>query len=431
MSLKRTLLEASRIVLGLVFVISGLLKAVDPMGGAIKVGEYFGSILGSKFLWISHTFLPLSVLLCMVEFLLGAFLLMGIYRRIASRMTFVMMVFMTIVTIYISITDSVGDCGCFGDLIKLTNVQSLIKNIILLPMSYFVMRYARQMSHLYTRRERWVPAALAFIGISQFTYCNQRYLPYRDFRPYQIGFDLNKKIQEADSTYQAELLEGTRFIYRKDDRVESFTVHNLPDTTWTYERQEQSSELKNRKLTYSFEMQNSEGEAMEHLILNDQTGVLLLFSLNWNDANQDNIDEINELYRYAQEYGYKFYGVSASTPEEESEWRYQTGADYPILFMDATTIKTIIRANPGLIVMKSGVVIDKISSEMLPSIDKIPSYIHSRMKLGQGTVPSPMRLLLLGLWASILLLGLLRLLARRINARGYIIGRKNRVEKEL
>lgn len=363
-----------------------------------------------------------------MEFLLGAFLLMGIYRRIASRLTFVVMVVMTIITTYIYVTEAVTDCGCFGDLIKLTNIQSLVKNIVLLPMSYFVMRYARQMSHLYTRRERWVPAILALMGIGVFTYCNQRYLPYKDFRPYQIGFDLNQKIQEADSTYQAELLEGTQFIYRKGDCVQKFSVHDLPDTTWTYEGQEQSEELKSRKLTYSFEMQNSQGEAMENEILNDTTGVFLLFSLNWNQANQDNIDEINELYRYAQDKGYKFYGVSASTPEEESEWRYQTGADYPILFMDATTIKTVIRANPGLIVMKSGVVVDKISTEMLPSIDKIPDYIHTRIELGQGTIASPMRLLLLALWGAVLMLGVLRLLARRINARGYIIGRQTRTK---
>lgn len=425
MNWKRWGLELCRVLLGVTFVLSGILKAIDPVGVSLKISEYLLSILGSQWGWLAHVTMVLAVVLCIVEFILGAFLLMGIYRKFSARLAFLMMLGMTILTTYIYITDTVNDCGCFGDLIRLTNWESLIKNLILLPMSYCVVKGARQMAHLYTRRERWIPALLAVIGITQFTLSNGYYLPYIDVRPYKIGFNLNEKIQEADSTYQAELLQGTKYMYRKGDMVAEFSIDSLPDSTWVFEKQIQASDLKNKKLIYTFEVQTDEGEQIEQDILRDSVGTFLLMSLNWANANQEHLDEINELHKYAESNGYKFYGLSASTPEEESEWRYHTGADYPIHFMDATTIKTIVRANPGLMLLKNGIIIDKISVSMLPEVDKIPEFVHSRMVLGESSKPSTFRAVLLVVWAIVLVLGVLRLLLRRMYLSVHIFKRQN------
>lgn len=413
MNWKRWALELCRVVLGSTFVLSGVLKAIDPVGVSLKISEYLLSILGSQWGWLVHVAMALAVALCIVEFILGAFLLMGVYRRLTARLSFIMMLGMTILTTYIYVTDTVNDCGCFGDMIRLTNWESLIKNFILLPMSYYVMVGARQMAHLYTRRERWLPALLAVVGITQFTISNGYYLPYIDVRPYKIGFNLNEKIQEADSTYQAELLQGTKYLYRRGEEVAEFSIDNLPNSTWVFEKQIQSTDLKSRKLVYTFEVQTDEGEQIEQEILQDSVGTFLLMSVNWANANQEHLDEINELHKYAEAKGYKFYGVSASTPEEEAEWCYQTGADYPIHFMDATTIKTIVRANPGLMLLKNGVIVDKLSVSMLPEVERIPEFVHSRMVLGQSSKPSVARAVLLAVWAIVLVLGVLRLLLRR------------------
>lgn len=416
---RRVLLEFSRVILGSVFVVSGLFKAIDPMGASLKIADYVSSALGSSWGWLVDLSMLLAVLLCILEFTLGAMLLMGIYRRLVTRISFGLMVGMTLVTLYVYWTGVLSDCGCFGDVIKLTNGESLAKNFLLLPLSYWLMTSARSLGHLFSRRERWLPAALALLGISYFTYQNYYYLPYKDLRPYRIGYNLLEKIQEDEAAYQAALFEGTKYVYQRDGEERAFEVNALPDSTWTFVRLEQEERLKSYKPTYFFELRNDRGEQMEDEVLRDTVGTILLVSMNWIKADQRRLSEINELYRYAEQEGYHFYGVSASTPEEEAEWRYQTGADYPVLFADATTIKTMVRANPALILLKDGLIMDKISVAMLPDLDQLPDYVESRMAGRESSLPSHTRLLPLAIWAFILGLALLRIAARRLNILGY------------
>ncbi|MDO4707727.1 MAG: DoxX family protein [Porphyromonadaceae bacterium] len=417
--LRRILLELSRVILGSVFVVSGVFKATDPMGASLKITDYISSALGSSWVWLVELSMFVAILLCILEFMLGAMLLMGIYRRIVTRASFALMVGMTLVTLYIYWTGVLPDCGCFGDVIKLSNGASLIKNLILLPLSYALMVSARSLGHLFSRRERWLPAALALLGISYFIYQNYYYLPYKDLRPYRIGYNLREKIEEDEAAYQAALFEGTKYIYKRDGREQGFNLDALPDSSWTYVRLEQDDQLKSYKPTYFFELRNDRGDHMEDEILQDSIGTILLLSISWVKADQRRLSEINELYRYAKHKGYNFYGVSASTPEEEAEWRYQTGADYPILFADASTIKTMVRANPALILLKKGVIKDKISVAMLPSLEQLSDYVESRMVGSKTSLPSRTRLLPLVVWGLILGLALLRIVARRLNILGY------------
>lgn len=419
MMVRRILLESTRVLLGVVFVLSGFFKAIDPMGASLKITDYIGSLLGSEWGWLIDLSMLIAVLVCVLEFVLGAFLLMGIYRRLVTRITFGLMIVMTIITMYIYWTGILPDCGCFGEVVKLSNGSSLVKNLILLPLSYWLMISARSLGHLFSRRERWLPAVLAILGITYFTYQNYYYLPYKDFRAYRIGYNLLEKIREDQDAYQAALFEGTKYVYQRDGEEQLFNLNELPDSTWTFVRLEQDEQLKSYKPTYFFELRNDEGEQIEEEVLRDSVGTILLLSINWIKADQTKLSEINELYRYAQQRGYKFYGVSASTPEEEAEWRYQTGADYPVLFADATTIKTMVRANPALMILKGGVIMDKISGAMLPEMDGLPHYVESRMQGQESSLPSRVRLLPLLIWGLVLTLAVLRVFARRWSISGY------------
>lgn len=428
MSIKRVLIELSRVVVGGLFVLSGLLKAIDPVGTSLKIGDYITSIFGPDWSWLSDISVWTSIGLCVLEFTLGAFLLMGIYRRIVSTCSFGLMVLMTLITIFIYVTDAVADCGCFGDAIKISNGASLTKNLVLLFLSYILMSYSRAMGHLFSLRERWLPAFFAIGGITYFTYQNYYNLPFIDFRPYRIGYNLKEKIYQEDSIYQEELIDGTKYVYQRDGQEQTFSVNSLPDTTWTYLRQEQSLDLQQYKPTYFFELRDEHGNSRENEILQDTVGTILLLSTNWVEADQRSLSEINELNRYALERGYKFYGISSSTPEEEAEWRYQTGAEYPIFFADATIIKTIARANPALMILKNGIIKDKIALSMLPSREGIEEYVESRMHKGISSLPSNNRLIPLLVWGVILALALLRVLVRRVNIVGYKF-RQSRITK--
>lgn len=410
----RYLAEVSRIVLSSVFILSGGMKAIDPVGVSIKIEEYLLSFGLSGI--AEHTTLVsgLAYGLCAVEFLLGAFLLTGIYRRLSSRLIFLMMLVMTLLTGYVAFTNSVVDCGCFGDAITLSNRETFIKNLILLPLSWLVMRYARRLHHLYTRRERWIPTVFATLGIILFIHGNIKHLPVVDFRPYPRGLNLAHEMRQADSLYQARLLEGTRYIYELDGVRQSFSMDSLPEAPWQFVDVVQSEDLAEHKSPYTFDLLDADGANLTEEVLTDTTGSLLLLSPNLLRADQGAIDQINELYVQSRDKGYKFYGVSPAGTEAKEHWTYLTGTSYPFLVMDATTIKTIGRSNPTLLLLKDGRIVDKVAVADFPEVEDIPSYLISRMERGEMTQTMYWHTILLGAWGLLLLYGALRLLLRYV-----------------
>lgn len=432
MRIRHCALEVSRVILSLVFIGSGLLKAIDPAGTASKVSEYFAVVLGISTSLIVNLSKAIAVGLIGLEFVLGTLMLVGIYRRICSRTILLFMLSMTVLTGYMAASGAVPDCGCFGDAIRLMPWQTFVKNLVLLPMSFFVMRGARRLSHLYTKRERWIPALLALLGISYFIYESYTDMPYKDFRAYKVGYNLPKRMQEADSAMQAELADGTRYVYTRGGERREFMMNEIPtDTTWHYESMIQPTHLATEPLVYNFELITSEGEDITDDILSDAHGVLLLCSPSWTTASQDKIDVYNELYRYAKEHGYRFYSASPSHADAEAEWRYQTGADYPNLFLDATTIKTISRSNPVLLILRSGTIVDKVPASRLPEVSEVPSFIKSRFADGAYTRPYSTRMILIGVWGLFVVYGVGRRLLRRLRVKLYLKAKAKRRAIEL
>ncbi len=419
-------LELMRVILALTLVVSGVIKAIDPMGTISKVTEYQSSLFGVT----SPTLLGLStliaVLLITLEFSIGARLLAGIYRRLAARLCLALILTMTILTGYIYFSGAGIDCGCFGEAIKLTVGETFLKNLLLLPMAYVLMRRARKLRHLYSRRERWIPMFLATGGILYAIYESYTDLPYRDFLPYKVGVNLPQSIEASEAEMQALLSKHTRYIYQHDGREQAFGVDSLPDSLWQFVRMEQPDFLQTRLLEYDLSLLSHEGEDMTDRILSDQRGVFLLCSSSWAGAEADKIDVYNELYRYAEQQGYQFYGVSASTPEETAEWQYRTGAIYPILFLDATTIKSLTRSNPGLIVLRSGTILDKVPPGRMPTLEEIPTFVESRLSGEAHTAPKDGRLVLLGAWAVFIVYGLLRRLLRRLRVAQYMTSKQRK-----
>lgn len=420
------LLELARILLSVSFILSGLFKAMDPVGTVIKVREYLTIIFGITVQGMPTLSSFVAYGLIVLEFLLGVLLLSGIYRRLSSRLIFAVMLGMTLLTIYTYATDTVVDCGCFGDAIKLSSLQTVLKNLLLLPLSYWVMLRARQLRHFFTRRERWIPGVLALVGISYFVYQGVNDLPARDFLPYSIGTNIPQRMWAADSALQADLARDTRYIYSKDGERRAFALDELPDTTWRYEEISQPMELLMRRPEYDFVLLSSEGEDVAQDVLTNERGVILLISPEWHSASQAQIHTINELYRHAQAYGYAFYSVSPSDAKQEAEWRYQTGAEYPNLFMDATTIRMITRANPAVVFLKDGVVIDKVPSSRLPMVDDVASFVSSRLEAGEYTRPLGSRWIALGLLALVIIYGVIRRWLRRYRVGQYLVAIKER-----
>ena len=357
-----------RLILALTFILSGYVKAIDPLGTQYKLKDYAAALHLAEYIpdWITLTG---AIALAMTEFALGMFMLFAIQRRLVSKFTTAMMVVMTLITVWIFIANPVKDCGCFGDAIKLTNGETLLKNIVLLAAAIVTMLRPMDMGRLISKSNQWIVTNYSLIYIvCTSVYCLYA-LPTFDFRPYHIGANIKKGIEIPEGAEQPEF--ETTFILKKNGQTREFTLDNYPDSTWTFvdSKTVQTSEGYVPPI-HDFSMEDmTTGDDMTDDVISSKGYTFLLVSPHLENANDSYFGNMNQLYDYAQAHKYRFYCLTASNAKAIDRWRDMTGAEYPFLFTDETTLKTIVRSNPGLLLLKDGVVIGKWSHNQLPQLD--------------------------------------------------------------
>ena len=369
MKLKKIAVEIFRVILGLVFIFSGFVKAVDPWGGAYKIQDYFSAFGFPEFnFWA----LPLSFLQAAVEFGVGVCLLIGIYRRVNTILALLIMLFMTPLTLYLAIANPVTDCGCFGDALVISNWQTFYKNIFLLIAAIIVFIWYRLMLPFFSRRA-YFPAALwiylFILGVS--FYCFY-YLPVLDFRPYKVGTNIPEKMEIPENA-EHDVYE-VQLIYSKNGHQKEFTINDYPkgDSTWTFV--DSKSRLIKKGFQppiHDFSITNADGDDITSNILSNPSYAFLLIAHKLNKANDANVDKINDIYDFSKNKGYDFYALTSSLPDEIQDWIENTGAEYPFCTMDDITLKTIIRSNPGLLLIKEGTIVDMWPNTGLPDIEEV------------------------------------------------------------
>ena len=368
-----------RFVLAVVFIFSGFVKAIDPLGTQYKIQDYIDA-----FGWVGvfPDFVPFlaSALLGMLEFCLGVYLFFGIRRIIAPRAVVVVMAIMTPLTFWLALDNPVSDCGCFGDAVVLSNWETFWKNVILLAMSVVVLKWRKRIFPLVTTRFDWLIALYGFIYIFCMTIYCYRELPVFDFRPYHVGADIRQGMEIPEG--KEPTVYETRFILQKDGVEKEYTLDNYPDSTWTFV----DSRTVVKKQGYEppihdFSMMNYEdGEDITERVLSDENYTFLLVAHQLGLADDSKIDLINELYDYSLDNGYAFYCLTSSSDEDIMKWQENTGAEYPFCLMDNITLKTMIRSNPGLILLKEGKVIRTWS------VNNIPDEYELTAPLGQLSI---------------------------------------------
>lgn len=362
----------ARLLLAVAFICSGFVKAVDPRGTQYKIEDYL-----QAFGWADTfpSFFPLigAVLLCAFEFCLGIYLLFGVRRRRSSRFALLFLGVLTPFTLYLALANPVADCGCFGDAWVLTNWQTFGKNMVLLAAAVPVSLYWRRMPRLISERNQWMISMYSILFIFVFSsYCIYR-LPFMDFRPYYIGADLKPMITEGESP-QYE----TIFILEKDGEKREFALEDYPDSTWTFVDSRTSLVRGDEKADardFSVVLL-AEQEDITESILMDDNYVFLLTAPRLEQADDSYIDRINTLYDYCVEHGYAFYCLTASDAPAISRWEELTGAEYPFCFTDELALKTMVRSNPGLMLLKEGVVKNKWSCTDLPSEEELSAPLE-------------------------------------------------------
>lgn len=376
----RVLVNVCRFILGLTFIFSGYVKAVDPLGTQYKLHDYLMALNLAEYVPDVVT-LGCSIALAALEFSLGIFILFAIRRHLCALLSMAFMIVMTLITVWIAIANPVSDCGCFGDAVHLTNTQTLLKNVVLLACAVVLWWRPEGMVRFISKANQWIAInfTILFIVITSI-YCLYR-LPTFDFRPYHIGQNIKQGMTIPAGAEQPQF--ETTFIMRKNGKTQEFTLNNYPDSTWQFV----DSKTVQTKAGYvppihDFSIQTAEGDDLTDDILSRRGYTFLLISPHLSTADDSNFGAIDQIYEYAEQEKVPFYCLTASTDKEIAHWQNITGAEYPFYLTDETTLKTIVRSNPGLLLLHNGTIIGKWSHNHLPDSDMLRGPL-SELPIGQ------------------------------------------------
>ena len=373
--------NVGRILVAITFILSGYVKAIDPLGTQYKIADYLQA-LGMAGLIPDWMTLLASVLLSTMEFSIGIFLLFAIRRRLTSKILLFVMSFMTLITIWIAIANPVKDCGCFGDAIKLTNTETLGKNIILLAIAIWLWKSPLRMIRFISKSNQWIVINYTILFSVALSAWSLWTLPLFDFRPYHIGANIEKGMAIPKGAKQPKF--ETTFIMEKNGEQKEFTLDNYPDSTWSFiDSKTTQTEEGYVPPIHDFSIENPKtGDDITQEVLHDKGYTFLLISPWLDKADDSNFGTIDQIYEYAQDYGYRFICLTASAEKDIAKWQDITGAEYPFYSTDATTLKTMIRSNPGLMLLHNGTIIRKWSHNELPSTELLSKPLE-RSELGK------------------------------------------------
>lgn len=323
-----------RLVLGLVFVFSGIVKAIDPVGTQIKIEDYLIAF-GAGDLFLDSTLLILACVLAGMEFLLGVYMTMGVFVRGTSLLLLMAMCLLTPFTLFTAIKNPVEDCGCFGDALILTNWQTFSKNVFLLIVALYVFLRKKYIIPMVSAKRQWLVTLVTVILVVRFMTGNINGLPVIDFRPYKVGTDLHREV-----------------VMRENPEMMDFFI-----------------------------LDNDLNDLTDRVI--DAPGYTFLFVSNHLETiDMSAQDMIDNLYDYCQTYGYALYGLTSSGGYAVREWQDMTGSELEYLHADEIPLKTIVRSNPGLLLLKDGVIVNKWSGRRIPSEKELSDSLD-RIEVGQ------------------------------------------------
>ena len=408
--LRITAVNVCRFVLAATFIFSGYVKAIDPLGTLYKLKDYAAAMSLNGLLpdWV---LVGVAIALGALEFALGVLMLFAVRRHVVSRITLAFMTAMTALTLWIFVADPVKDCGCFGDALKLTNGETLLKNIVLSACAALVAWRPVDMARFISRSNQWIVRyyTVAYIVITS-VYCLYT-LPIFDFRPYHVGMNIKQGMEIPEGAEQPEF-EST-FLLRKNGETREFTLDNYPDSTWEYvDTRTVQTKKGYEPPIHDFALTSCDtGEDITEQVLTKKGYTFLLVSPRLAVADDSNFGDIDQIYEYAEENGIDFYCVTASANDEIERWRDLTGAEYQFCNADETTLKTMIRSNPGLMLLKDGTIIGKWSHNALPQTDDLTAPLQ-QLTIGKAQNDSATERLLIVLLTFFLPLSALALADR-------------------
>ena len=355
------IVNVCRWLLALLLMLSGFLKAVDPVGGMYKLQEYavaFSVAVSDGWL------LAAAIVQAAVEFLIGLYLLMGVYRTVVSFMALLAMLVFTPLSLYLWISGVVSDCGCFGESLAISNRMTFAKNVLLLLLA--IVAFAKRSLFIgnLNRRIRWVLVLFSWIYIFALQIVSVKHLPLIDPSPYAVGNNLRSMVEYTPGSYRY------MSVYEKDGEEMVLPADRVAGEGWNFvdsysEQLEAGSEPEIPN--FSIVDWEYDIEVADELIA-DTGYVCIVVVEDVESASVTHVDKLNDLYDYCTANGVAFCAVSSSGEDEVLLWAKRTGAEYAVYWAERELLRSMIHSNPGLLLLKDGVIAGKWAAVDIPVV---------------------------------------------------------------
>lgn len=353
----KIIVQISRILVGVLFIISGLIKLNDPLGFSYKLEEYFGAdVLNLPFL--EPYALAISIFVVVFEVVLGVFLLIGYKPKFTIWSLLGMIVFFTFLTFYSAYFDKVRDCGCFGDALKLTPWESFTKDIILLALILVIFFGIKHVKPIFKRLGVTLVAFLSFIFCLWFGYHVLMHLPTVDFRAYKIGNNIQEKMATPPDAPKPVIEYHWRFNINGEEKVIT-TNGSYPEVDGEYV----SVEYKTIEEGYvppiqDFSIESGDENLTQQFLSEPKLVFVVIYDIS--KSEQEGLEKLKSMADRASSKGYKVIGLTSSGDDAKAHLKDEYKLDFDFYFCDQKVLKTIVRANPGVVVLNKGTVKQKV-----------------------------------------------------------------------
>ncbi|QGY45556.1 DoxX family protein [Maribellus comscasis] len=364
----KTLAHISRILVGITFIFSGFVKGIDPWGSTYKFTDYFNA-MGLE--WLIWAAFPLGVLLSFAEFAIGVALLWNVFIRFFSWLALLFMAFFLPLTLWIAVKNPVTDCGCFGDALVISNWETFYKNVVLIVLAIVVFSKRKTLAKSGKGKLNYMSSAvfaIVYIGLVIYSY---KHLPIFDFRPYKVGVNIPEAMSYPDDAEQ-EVYENI-FYYRNKNtgEVEKFSEDDYPwqDTiNWEFDDMESNLVQEGYEPPiHDFTITTPDDENIIDFFIYDENYVFMVVAYNLEKSDTEIQPEINQLAEWAQENNFSFIGLTSTLFDNCLKFTEENNVPYEFFNCDEITLKTIIRSNPGLVVLKNGTIVGKWHYNDIPT----------------------------------------------------------------
>jgi len=398
------------ILVGALFIFSGFVKGVDPLGFSYKLDEYFDVFadatksigwISALMIWFKSISLFLATFMIVLEMALGWMLIFGIRMRLTSWLMLLLILFFTFLTYYSWYTEKITDCGCFGDAIKLTPAETFYKDVVLTLLIVIIFIYHKEITPIFGKTGSDMMMVLG-LGLSIYlpVYC-LRHLPIIDFRPYKIGNNIREEMSLPPGSRADQYVSILNYKDKSNGQVGSYVMVTqgedqqpwfqergfkaLPwqDSVWmsNHEFVDSKSELvepgEKPKIT-DFKVWDDKNNDLTAAVLDDPKSYhFWVVAYDMNHANQQSFEKLNALAAASEKNNIQFVALTATPYSELDPIRHELNAAFPFYYADGTVLKTIVRANPGLVLLKGPVVVAMWHYNDLPTFDEVKKkYLH-------------------------------------------------------